>query len=217
MALGWRDQYFRYKEFFLNIEALYKQRADLRAFLEVVLSLTTIIVFLVFALKPTALTIISLYNEIQEKQKTVETLNQKINNLQIAQNLVQQNQSAIVTVNSSVGNSPQPDLITQQIQALAAKDSVTILGISIGQVTLVGAVKNKATSQSSSPLPDNALEMPVSVSLNGDYPALASFLKDFENLRMTTKLDASGISSSSSEKGIVILSSVTGRVPYLGQ
>jgi Tfp pilus assembly protein PilO len=217
MALGWRDQYIRYREFFLNIEALYKQRADIRSFLEIILSISTTIIFLVFALKPTALTIISLYNEIQEKQKTVDALNQKINNLQLAQNLISQNQNAIVTINSSVGNSAQPDLIMQQIQALAVKDSVTVLGISVGQVNLVGITKNKTLSQGSTPLPDNAQEMPILLSVSGDYPALSSFLKDFESLRMITQLDSAGVSASSTEKGLIIVSSVTGRVPYLGQ
>ena len=75
MALGWRGQYYRYKDYFLNIVALYKQRRDLRAFLEVILSLSTVIIFVVFALKPTALTIISLYNEIKVKKDTLRVYN----------------------------------------------------------------------------------------------------------------------------------------------
>ena len=59
MATGWRGQYIRYRGFFLNIVDLYKKRADLRAFLEVILSISTVTIFLLFALKPTMLTIVS--------------------------------------------------------------------------------------------------------------------------------------------------------------
>lgn len=215
MALGWRDQYLRYREFYLNIQALYKQRADLRAFLEIILSISTVIIFLIFALKPTALTIISLYNEIQGKQKTVAALDQKINNLVTASGLFAQNQNFIPDVDASVANAPRPDLITQQIQALAVKDSVAVMGIAIGQVTLVGtSVTQQVADQI--PLPDNAKEMDISVSIKGDYPNLDSFLKDFGNLRMVTKLDITGVNSSVTDKGTVITMVIAGRVPYLG-
>lgn len=216
MAMGWRDQYLRYREFYLNISNLYKQRADLRAFLEIMLSIGTVIIFLVFALKPTALTIISLYNEIQEKKSTIAVLDTKINNLQTASGLLSENQNLIPDVDNSVSNAPQPDLISGQLQALATKDSVTILGVSIGQVTLVGNVEVRATG-STDTLPNGANPMLLSVSARGDYANLVAFLKDIENLRLVTKIDGVGINSSTSDNQSVIVTVVTGRVPYIGQ
>lgn len=216
MALGWRDQYIKYKEFYLNIQSLYKQRADLRAFLEIILSITTIIIFLVFALKPTALTIISLYNEIQEKQKTIAKLDQKLNALVTAGNLIKQNQNFISDIDNSVADSPRPDLIVQQIQALSAKNSVAILGITVGQVTLVGSGQPVRASENS-PLPDDANQMEISLSVRGDYPNLISLLNDISNLRMVTKVDTAGINSSDSDQGKVIVSVITGRTPYLNK
>jgi len=77
MATGWKGQYFRYKGFFPKFISLYKQRRDLRAFLELILSLSVIIILSVFALKPTVLTIVSLYKEINSKRDTLALLNQK--------------------------------------------------------------------------------------------------------------------------------------------
>jgi cell division protein FtsL len=216
MALGWRDRYVKYKEYYLNIQVLYKQRADLRAFLEIMLSMATIIIFLVFALKPTALTIISLYNEIQEKQKTVALLDQKISALATARRLMDQNQSSIANIDASVTDSPRPDLLVQQIQALAVKNSVTVLGISVGQVSLMGAVQTAQTS-AVVPLPGNAGQMEVSVSVRGDYPNLITLLNDIKNLRMVTKVDSTGINSSESDQGRIIVAVVSGRAPYIGQ
>ncbi len=216
MAIGWREQYTRYREFYLNIQSLYKQRADLRAFLEIILSISTVIIFLVFALKPTALTIISLYGQIQEKQKTVAGLNQKIADLQTASRVFTASQNLIPDVDAAISSSPQPDIITEQVQALAAKDSVTVLGISIGSTLLAGTSQSPKSASTITPLPGGAHEMSISISTKGDYAGLNSFLKDLENLRTIVNLDTLGINSSDSEKGKTIVSIISGRVPYLG-
>ena len=108
MAQGWRESYYRYKEFFLNISALYKQKADLRAFLEIVLSITTVIVFLLFALKPTALTIINLLQQISEKRQTLAALTQKVTDLQTASTLLDQNQNILPDIDNAVPTYPTP-------------------------------------------------------------------------------------------------------------
>lgn len=216
MALGWRGQYYRYKDLFLNIVALYKQKRDLRVFLDVILSLTTIIIFIVFALKPTALTIISLYNEINDKKVTLSTLNQKINDLQTANSNYTQDQSVVSDVDAAIFTNPEPDTVSKQILGLAAKDSVNLLGISIGETILFGKNNLPKSTSLLSPLPGSALSMPVSVSARGNYPNLIQFVKDIENLRIPFKIDSLAINSSTGETGNVIVETITARVPYLG-
>jgi hypothetical protein len=216
MALGWRGSYTRYREFFLNISALYKKRADLRAFLEIILSLSTITIFLLFALKPTVLTIIDLLQQIKEKQGTLSTLTQKVGNLQVAGNLLQQNQKFIPDIDAAVPNLPNPDILSGQILGLAAKDSIDILGFSVNQITLVGIAINNGPSEFK-PLPGSAKEMSFSVSVRGTFPNLISFIKDFENLRIATKIDTLGINSSVTDKGLAIVVVVSGRVPFLNK
>jgi Tfp pilus assembly protein PilO len=206
MALGWRGQYLRYKDFFLNIAALYRQRADLRAFLEVILSIITVVIFLLFALKPTALTIIGLLQEIKEKQTTVVNLTQKISDLKTAHETFTKNQDAIEDIEISVSNLPKPDIIVQQIERIAIKNSVEILGVSIGQITLIGEpLKNDST--------DN--NMPISINIKGSYSNLLSFMKDVENLKIATKIDGINMNSSETETGQVIVVVITGKIPFL--
>lgn len=217
MAVGWREQYSRYRGYFLNIVNLYKQRADLRAFIEVILSILTITMFLLFALKPTALTIIALVGQINEKKATIVKLDQKISDLVTASNLYNQNQGTIQLVDTAVSTSPQPDTFAKQMQALAVKDSVKIVGLSVGEVTLIGTNKNVKAPSTLKALPENSLEMPVSLNLQGDYPSLVTFLKDLENLRIVTKIDQAAISSSLSSGQTVIVELISGRIPYLGK
>jgi hypothetical protein len=214
MALGWRESYYRYKEFFLNIAALYKRKADLRAFLEIVLSITTVIVFLLFALKPTALTIIDLLQQISEKRQTLSALTQKVDNLQTAATLLNQNQNFIPDIDNAVPSVPNPDVLSKQIEGLSAKDSTQVLGISVNQVTLVGTIPSMKTS-GLTPLPGGANEMPFSLSVKGTYVNLISFINDFENLRVAVKTDSLEISSSVTDKGRVIVAVISGRVPFL--
>jgi len=216
MPSGWRGSYVRYREFFLNISDLYKKRADLRAFLEIILSLTTITIFLIFALKPTAVTIIDLLQQIKEKKSTLAVLTQKVNDLQTAGGLLQQNQSYIPDINSAVPDAPNPDTLSQQVMGLATKDSVEILGFSVNQITLIGSATTKSGSSAFKPLPGNAKEMPFSLSIKGGFSNLTGFIKDFENLRASTKIDSLGINSSITDKGLVIVTVISGRTPFLG-
>ncbi|SRR3990167_5126183 len=192
MALGWRGQYLRYKEFFLNILALYKKRADLKMFLEIILSMATIVVFSLFALKPTALTIISLVKEVQGKESLIEKLDQKISNLEKAREVFSQEQSAIPIIESAIPDSPSPDILVRQIEGLAAKNSVGILGISMGEVALIG---NKAK------------EVSISISITSAYQNLNLMIKDIENLRIPVKIDTLGINANTAI--------ISGKVPIL--
>ncbi len=217
MATGWHGQYYRYREFFLDIVNIYKQRSDLRAFVEIILSISTITVFLIFALKPTALTIISLTREIREKERVVASLDQKIKDLKTAAAVFSQNQASVPNINFAVSTSPSPETIAKQIQGLAVKNSTAIQGLSIGQVTLVGNDLKTKKSTDTKPLPEGASEMPIGISVRGDYPALLSFIKDLGNLRVANKIDILGISTATSESGRVIIAVISGRVPFLGQ
>lgn len=215
MAYGWREQYNRYRGFFLNIVNLYKQRADLRAFTEVILSITTIVIFLLFALKPTALTIISLVKEINEKKETVASLDQKITNLQRARAVYTQNQNTIQGLEVAVSSRPSPDTISNQIVGLSAKNSVDVLGVSVGQIVLAGESQSVRVNRDLVPLPENAMEMALSLSILGDYQNLISFVRDFENLRISSKIDQVGIGSSETEGERVIVALISARVPYI--
>lgn len=217
MATGWRGQYYRYRDFFLNIVTLYKKRRDLRAFFELILSLTTIIIFTVFALKPTVLTIVSLYNQINDKRDTLNLLNQKISALQKANNIFSQNQNFIPNIDAAIFTNAEPDTISRQILGLAEKNGVSLLGISIGQLMIIGKDVTPKSTSVVKPLPESAQSMPVSMSIKGNYPSLLAFIKDVENLRIPVMIDSLTISSSQTQEGSIIVGIVTARVPFLGQ
>jgi hypothetical protein len=195
--------------------ALYKKRADLRMFLEVILSLTTIIIFSVFALKPTVLTIISLVKEVNKKEDVVRALDLKIGNLQRARSTYQTQQQNISIIENAIPNMPSPNIIVRQIEGLAAKNSVQILGVSIGEVTLIGKTPDKKIDADLKPLPAGSSQVPVAISVTGAYQNLNTMVKDIENLRIPIQFDVLGINSSTSDEKLTIVAVVSGRVPFL--
>lgn len=218
MALGWRGQYYRYKEYFLNIVALYQRRADLKMFLEVILTLSTVIMFSVFALKPTVITIVGLVKEVEEKEETIVALDQKISNLEKASSIYFEIESLIPKINFSIPDKPNPETLTNQIQIAAAKNSVGLLGMSIGETTVRGIVdKNKKKSTDLRAFPSGSGELPVTISVSGNYSSIISFVRDLERLSRPINIDSISINSSNSDLGPTLVSIISGRVPFLEQ
>ncbi len=50
MQTGWKKDYTRYKDFFLNVLNAYNNKPNLKIYLELFLSLTTIVAFSIFAI-----------------------------------------------------------------------------------------------------------------------------------------------------------------------
>ena len=218
MALGWRKEYLRYREFFLNISALYRRNQDLRMFLEVLLSLGTISFFAFFALKPTLITIVELYKNIQTKQDLVNKMDTKIQNISAAQAIFDSEAARISLTQNSVPDLASPETFVRQIEGLAITNSVNLLGVSVGQVILVGEEKKSSTSETDiAPLPEGAKSLTFSISVNGAYPALSRFLSELENLRRPVKIDNTGLTSAQTEEGSKLVLLISGRVPYLGK
>jgi hypothetical protein len=161
-------------------------------------------------------TIIDLLQQIKEKRSTLSVLTQKVSDLQTAGGLLQQNQNYVPDINIAVPDAPNPDMLSQQVMGLAAKDSVEILSFSVNQIVLMGTKVTNSGSSEFKPLPGNAKEMPFSLSVRGSFSGLAGFINDFENLRASKTIDTLGINSSTTDKGLVIVTVISGRTPFLG-
>lgn len=217
MALGWRKEYLRYKEYFLNVLNVYKQKEDLRMFLEILLSLATISFFATFALRPTLVTIAALLTEIDSKEDIVAKLDTKIQNLALATSLMDSETLRLPFIEDAVPESASPETFVRQLEGLASKNGINLLGVSLGQVTLLGEVKKAPPEEGVIPLPQDTLGIPFSISLSGSYPQLLGFLADLEKLRRPLAIDTTGITATETDEGKILVILVSGRAPYLIQ
>ena len=217
MALGWRKEYIRYKQVFLNILGLYKQKEDLRIFLEIILSLSTISIFTAFALRPTILTILELTKGLKTKEQIRVTLTQKIENLEIAQDILMSEEFNIASLNLALPDLPKPETLAKQIEGASSKNSVKVSSLSVEETTLLGKELPKKTSSELSALPENAAGLSFSLSVSGSYTSLLSFVKDLENLKTPFKLDSLNLNLIETDEGKSLVGVISGRAVYYQQ
>ena len=214
MRPTWRKNYLRYRSFFLNVLEHYKARRDLKAYLEILLTLATISVFAIFALRPTLLTIAELIGEIETKRETVATMDEKIKNLTQAQTLYDVERQRIQLLETAMPRNPTPQTLIRQIEATSAKHGATTLSLSIGETALLGQEKPRKGEELEA-LPNGAGELSLTLSATADYLPLFNYLSDLESLRRPVKIDSLRFSSADTETGKVLILLVGGRTPYL--
>ena len=206
----------------------YRERSDWRAYLEILLSLATISIFSVFALRPTLLTIAELVKEIEEKDKTLKTMDNKIQNLGKAQSLYDQQIGNIQLLeNHAIPKSPNADIFARQIEGLSNSHNVRISSISLGKAVILGeqpkmsnqdqADDQKKTDET---FPEGASSLSFSVNGEieiGQYAFLTTFLSEFERLRMPAKIDSFNLKlkEEEQEQQKILTLIIEGRLPYL--
>lgn len=219
MNQSWRRDYLRYKSYFLNVMARYKERADVIAYLEILLSLVTISVFALFALRPTILTIAGLLKEIETKKETVAKMDEKISNLSRAQVLFDQERQNINLLLGSIPASPFPDVFVRQIEGLSLRHLVSITKISLEKTVILGvqAPLPQSDKKEKEAFPEGANELPVSFSFSAgieEYQRLTTLLNDLEKLRRPIKIDEVVITTTRERDSNNLQLAVEGRIPY---
>lgn len=196
------NDYQIYRKYLAQMSQVYNQREDIRMFVELLLTLSAIFVFSVFAIRPTLTTIGGLSQEINQKKETIATMDQKIENLQTAQQAMQDNAPLLPFLLKAVPGDPEVPTQIQQFENIAHENGVTITAMTLHAVPVKG----------DSLLEPGEKSLPYSLVLEGTFQNLMATVKTIENmlrpsLFMTTTL-AIG------DEGLLSLS-ISGEVPYL--
>ncbi len=186
----------QYQKYMLNIVALYQRRADLKAYTEILLSIVAVIFFIIFAIKPTVVTIANLITKINAEQQTSDLMTTKINNLSIAQGLYNEQTNNINFLNQAVPNGPDIATYVRQIEGMIKKDGLSAITIGSGDVSIITPT---ATS--------SAQKLVSTISVSGTYDQLTAFISDIESLRRPAiigKLDFALTDISQGQKGLTL-------------
>ena len=208
MGPAWRNNYSRYKRLFLTFFSRYRERQDMKMFLEILLSLITISLFSLLALRPTLITIAELIIDIESKKETVAVMDAKIEDLGRAQKLYDQEIGRIKLLEDSVPKEPTPEGFIRQIEGLSAKHAVGIISMSLEEVVILG--KESPVEKA-----DNTGQLSFSVSTSADYPQLYSFLKDLEKMRRPLNVHSLSVSTSTAREETFLVLVVDGISPFL--
>ena len=177
---NWRTNYHRYREL---LQILLEKREDVRAYIGILLSLSAVSFFSVFALRPTLTTIGELVSQINNQRQVLETLNQKIKNLETAKTNLQKIKSDIAVLDQAIPTAADPQFAIRQVESLAKVEGVTPANITIGKTAILGT--NSASDAQGKP----SLAYPFSFTFQAEAPQTLSFLNNLKTLRRVLEID----------------------------
>jgi len=134
MSTTFRDRYLRSKYIVQKTIHDYSEKPALRAYLEIFLTLITVSLFGIFAIRPTLITIGRLLQEIKAKESTLTVMNDKVSDLLVAKDLYNREEDKINLIDEAVPKSPKPDNLALQIEELTKKDGVLINNLTIEEL-----------------------------------------------------------------------------------
>ncbi len=171
-TFDWQTEYHRYQRYFTDLSRFY-QTKKARVYTGIILSLVTVIFFIIFAIKPTLTTIAQLLRQIKDQQKVVTELEKKITNLAQAQTEYLAVEPDLYLVDQALPQEPQVTLLIKQLETLAYQNEVKIDRLRFNEVDLAKKATTKTEKQ--------AINFNLSVS--GDYANLKNFLTSLSTLR----------------------------------
>lgn len=172
---SWNTNAKVYRKYLESIVEMYKSRQDLKAYLELILTAVAAIIFVVFAIRPTFVTIAKLYKEKGEKEKVIKTMEQKRQNLQKAESNFNSYQQQINLLDKVMPKTPKPNELVAQIEGISYRAGILILSHEINEVALV---------KTTEPAPEGTPQsFEINLTITGEYSQVYQFINDLENFR----------------------------------
>lgn len=211
MHLSIINLYAKYRDKFHKIVVLYNQNLEARMFSQLLLLLVTSSIFLIFAIKPTSVTVLNLTKEINEKQVTLKLMDEKITNLHQAQEVYSQQKDLITLVNLALPNEPLPEVFMGQLDVISRTNSAPLGGVAFSQIIIKHADDAIMSENLLAGLPPNAHGYAVTFNTTTSYDATKNFLSNLENLLRPLKIDSIIITKTQND---ALTLTVKGEVPY---
>lgn len=213
MIPRWKRNYLRYKSYLVSVLATYQKRRDLQSYLEVLLSLTSIIVFGVFAIRPTVSTIAKLLKEVNSKQQTIAVMDQKIAALASARAVYDSQQANIALLKLAVPEAPQPGELARQVEGVSNQSGTLVRGFTTEDVPLVAPQQPANANELAKFTP---LTIPFTLSVTSSYQALINLVTQTQNLLRPVNLTSVAFNQAGQlSGGNELVLTITGEVPYL--
>lgn len=141
--------------------------------LAVVLSLFVMSVFIVFALRPTIISITNLKKTIAESEKTLKQLDAKVVSLQKASSQLEAIKPLLNSINTSIPNlGAEYAPLANSVETLAAQTGVKVENESISGTLLFSRVLSPFTPNKNQKI----ISMPFSIRVTGSYAAISEFM-----------------------------------------
>jgi hypothetical protein len=215
----WRKNYQRYRSYFSHIVSQYKDRGDLMSYLEILLSLATVSIFALFALRPTLLTIAGLIREVESNTAIIAQLDDKIQNVTRAQTLYDREKNKIELLSNAIPTGVEPETVIRQIEGLSQKHSLTISSLTLGKANVYNITTLIITPEviEGAPNEEGIAYLPITITAStslAEYPQISAFISDLEHLRQPIYVKDFTLSTVRERGGRGLVLVVQGAFPY---
>ncbi|MDP1743473.1 MAG: type 4a pilus biogenesis protein PilO [Candidatus Amesbacteria bacterium] len=198
MAIDYRNSLTHYRKYLQIIQ----KRPMWRATLFVTLSLLLLIVLLVFALRPTLVTIAGLTGDIQSKRDIESQLNTKIANLQSMVQSYQKIQPQLYLIDSALPLQSKFGSLSDYLVKSASQTGVMVDSIVLGNINL----------SSQSPPNQGLTDFEFSINIKGSYTQVHDMLYKIENSRRLMSISSVQITRSNSGQ---LAASIKGKTYFI--
>jgi hypothetical protein len=185
----------KYVQYFQKVNLLYK-RPEIRASLEVILSVFTVTILVFAAIRPTITNIVSLQKKITDQEIVNKKADNKITQLINAQKQLDAFRGSLRLFDAAV-----PDVFSyvdggKRLEYLARKNYLTIDSMGFAGVTLLGGKKITGEWAGKIALPNasNGLVDPITFSVSGKPQNVITFLQEVETMDRLVMINSVSLS-----------------------
>ncbi len=195
MPFNYKTEYQRYKHYYQDLTERVDKPKN-RVYSTTVFSFLAVSLFGWYAIKPTVQTILFLRREIADDQVISLQMEDKISALVEAQSAHQTIEPKLGLIDSALPSSPDVLAVVSQLRALADNAQASLSAVQVPTVPLLG----KDASQSAAAAPTKSApaagtlgDFPLSVTLNGSFDGIRSFMNGLLSIRRAITVDAISI------------------------
>lgn len=198
------------RDLFIALQQFY-QRPVAKVSFELFLSISAVIFFATFAIRPTLLTMSDLIKEIDDKKKLETQLSQKIAALSTVQPLYLQLQDQLVILDEAIPSTPQLIYSLKVIEKVASDLNLVITNINVAEVP-----KEAAADETISLKSFERIDTPLVITLTGDYASIRQFIENLRDYRRSLIVDNIIFTTQELRHSRKLETRITINAPYFG-
>lgn len=195
MALDYKNSLSRYRKYLQSIQ----NQPLLGPGLWTVFSLLLLVGVLVFALRPTLITISGLIGQIEQRKIVSEALDRKIYSIQKATDEFTTIEPRLNLLDEALPENPNWELLTRKLEVIATESGIRLEKIQFKNVVIASSAALTKPSEATTNLPANTSAVEFSISGKGEYKDLKIMTDRIEKMRRILVL--SSIDMSRDDKG----------------
>ncbi len=189
------QKYRQYGRYFTDLSHFYKTKKG-HVYTGIIAALITINFFIFFAIKPTLITIVQLVKQVRDQKELSQDMDKKITALNSAQDKYLLIEGQLYLVDQALPKKPDLTILIKELEALAAKSQVAIVGSRISEVQIASQEKPEEGKQ------------PIDFTFTavGDYPKLKEFMSSLSSLRRIVTIEGFSFQNNKDNPGLLTLS-----------